>query len=390
MRNATTHGPDGRPRARGLGLPFDGTPGPCNAITDVAGVEVGYCTLIEGESEGEGAGASPVGRGPVRSGVTAIHPRGRARPFEAVWAGRFSMNGNGEMTGVHWIDEAGYFQGPVVITNTHAVGMAHHATIRWLTRHPDYDASGAPWLLPVVAETCDALLNDMNGLHIGEAHVREALESAAPGPLREGNVGGGTGMTCYDFKGGIGSASRRVAIGKEADGAAYTVGVLVQANFGARPDLMVRGVPVGRHLPKDEDEGGAGDGDGAAGQGSIIGVLATDAPLLPIQLQRLARRMALGVARTGSSAENGSGDIFLAFSTGNPVADEPGGDMGRIDHLRHHRLNPLFRAAVEATEEAILNALVAADTMTGRGGLTVPALDHAALVEIMARHGRMA
>ncbi len=376
MRDRTTHGPDGRPRARGLGLPFDGTPGPCNAITDVAGVEVGYCTLIEGD------GALRVGRGPVRTGVTAIHPRGRAHPFDAVWAGRFSLNGNGEMTGVHWIDEAGYFQGPVVVTNTHDVGMAHHGAIRWLTGHAGYDAAGTPWLLPVVAETCDALLNDMNGLHVSEVHVREALETAAPGPLREGNVGGGTGMTCYDFKGGTGSASRRVAVGDGAGEAAYTVGVLVQANFGSRPDLMVRGVPVGRHLPKAEVETPA--------QGSIIGVLATDAPLLPIQLQRLARRMALGVARTGSCAENGSGDIFLAFSTGNPVADELGDAPARIDHLRHHRLDPLFRATLEATEEAVLNALIGAETMTGRDGLTVPALDHAALVEIMTRHGRMA
>lgn len=372
MAHPATHAPDGRPRARGLGIPFDGETGPLNAITDVSGVEVGYTTIVEG------SGPLVMGRGPVRTGVTVIHPRGRGRPFESVWAGKFSFNGNGEMTGVLWVDEAGYFAGPIAITNTHSIGMAHHGVLRWLIRHQTFDPAKSLWVLPVIAETCDAYLNDINGLHLTEAHVIEACDNAAPGPLAEGCVGGGTGMVCYEFKGGTGTASRRAEVG----GQTHTVGVLVQANFGTREDLVVRGVPVGRHLGENTLW--------KSGHGSIIGIAATDAPLMPIQLQRIARRVSFGVARTGTRGEDGSGDIFLALSTGNAVSDEGNDVPTEIRYLRNHQLDPLFLATVEATEEAIVNALVAADTMTGHGGHTAHAIDHAALVEVMGRHRRIA
>jgi D-aminopeptidase len=338
-----TQGTDGRPRARGLGVPFDGDCGALNAITDVPGVEVGTRTLIEGE----GSAGSVVGEGPVRTGVTAIFPRGRGAPLRGVWAGVSAFNGDGEMTGAHWIREGGYFVGPVLITNTHSVGMTHHAAVKWLTRHPDYHAETDLWLLPVVAETCDATLNDMNGLHVGEADVAAALEAAEGGQIAEGNVGGGTGMICYEFKGGTGTASRRFDLGGEA----YHVGALVQANFGRRPWLTVRGVPVGRLMPEDSLW--------SREQGSIIIVVATDAPLLPVQLQRVARRAGLGMARTGTVGGTGSGDI------------------------------PVFEATVEAVEEAILNALIAAETMTGWNGQQVVALDHARLQETLRAHGRL-
>jgi len=360
-------------RARALGIPFDGETGPLNAITDVAGVEVGLTTIIEGE------GALEIGRGPVRTGVTIIHPRGKTKTFDPVWAGRFSLNGNGEMTGVHWIDEAGSVAGPIAITNTHSVGLAHHALLRWLVRHPGFDPERQMWMLPVAAETCDAYLNDINGQHLTEDHVLAACDNATPGPVPEGNVGGGTGMVCYEFKGGIGTASRRSTIGDET----FTTGVLVQANFGKRHDLSMRGVPVGRHLTENTVWGTRQNPDP---QGSIIAVAVTDAPLLPIQLQRIARRIALGVGRTGTTGDNGSGDIFLALSTGNP-ADDAGSDPN-VRYVPSDAIDPLFRATVEATEEAILNALVAAETMTGQGGNTVHAIDHGALVQIMGEYGR--
>ncbi len=372
MSDPTSRLPDGRPRARGLGVPFDGTCGPLNAITDVPGVEVGYSTLIAGDGESE------VGRGPVRTGVTVIFPRGLANPLGRVWAGVSSFNGDGEMTGAHWIREGGYFIGPVLITNTHSVGMAHHAAIKWLTRQPAYDAEEDLWLLPVVAETCDAHLNDMNGLHVGEADVAAALEAAKGGPLEEGNVGGGTGMICYEFKGGTGTASRRIALGGEA----YHLGALVQANFGRRPWLSVRGVPVGRHLP--------GGSIWSGEQGSIIVVVATDAPLLPVQLQRVARRATLGMARTGTTGGNGSGDIFLAFSTAGHVEESRLAPPPSLAYTPNDRIDPVFAAAVEAVEEAVLNALVAAETMTGWMGHRVEALDHGRLRELLRAHGRLA
>lgn len=371
MSDPTSRLPDGRPRARGLGVPFDGTCGPLNAITDVPGVEVGYRTLISGD------GASAVGRGPVRTGVTAIFPRGRANPLGRVWAGVSFFNGDGEMTGAHWIREGGYFMGPVCVTNTHSVGMTHHAAVKWLTRQPAYQAEEDVWLLPVVAETCDAHLNDMNGFHVGEADVAAAFEAAQGGPLEEGNVGGGTGMICYEFKGGTGTASRQGVLGGET----YHLGALVQANFGRRPALSVRGVPVGRHQ--------SGDGIWSAEQGSIIVVVATDAPLLPVQLQRVARRATLGMARTGTTGGTGSGDIFLAFSTAGHVEENGLAPLPTLAYIPNDRIDPVFEAAVEAVEEAILNALVAAETMTGWNGHRVAALDHERLRELLRAHGRL-
>jgi D-aminopeptidase len=353
-----------KPRARDLGLPFPGRTGPWNAITDVPGVAVGLTTIIEGEGEAA-----------LRTGVTAILPRGRAHGAGTVWAGCHSFNGNGEMTGMHWVAEAGWLRGPVLVTNTHSVGMAHHAATGWVRR-----LAGRPgdfgWVLPVVAETCDNWLNAMDLRAVTEDHVLAALEGAEDGPVPEGNVGGGTGMIAYEFKGGTGTASREV----DRPGAAahpFRVGVLVQANFGRRPQLTVLGAPVGRSMP----EGAVFSRD----QGSLIGVLATDAPLHPLQLQRLARRMALGMGRTGAAGGNGSGDIFLAFSTaGDPLGAGTGG-VARLDYVPDGGLDPLFLAAVEATEEAIVNALVAAQTMTGCLGRTVQALDAEAMAALVKR-----
>ncbi len=350
-------------RARSLGIPFDGYTGPDNAITDVPGVEVGFRTLVEG------SGPLAIGSGPVRTGVTVIHPRGRMRPFEPVPAGRFALNGNGEMTGLLWVDEAGELMGPIAITNTHSVGMAHHGLIRWLTAHSDFDPDRNLWMLPVVGETCDAYLNDINGLHLTEADVLDACNQAATGAVEEGNVGGGTGMICYEFKGGTGTASRRF----EAGGSQYTVGLLVQANFGTRADLSIRGVPVGRHLVENSLWKSA--------CGSIIAVAATDAPVSAIQLQRIARRVALGVARTGTRGEDGSGDIFLAFGTA--------GIRDSTPPLPQCALDPVFLATVDATEEAIINALVGATTLCGRDDHTVHAIDHERLREVMRQYRRL-
>ena len=355
-----------KPRARDLGVPFDGTPGPLNAVTDVVGVEVGHVTLISGE------GALKVGQGPVRTGVTAVLPRGR--PSSApVFAGWFSLNGNGEMTGTTWVEESGFLEGPVMITNTHSVGVVRDAVIAWQARQGRMEQ---PWSLPVVAETWDGWLNDINGFHVKEKNAWEALDGARPGPVAEGNVGGGTGMVCYEFKGGIGTASRRVA---EKAGN-YTVGVLVQANFGRRRELRVAGVPVGAEITDNIIW--------SRETGSIIIVVATDAPLLPHQLKRLARRAALGMARTGSVSGNGSGDIFIAFSTANPDAAKDL-DAVPVRMLSNERINPLFEATVQATEEAIINALVAGETMTGVDGHKVIALPHDRLREILKKYQRL-
>jgi D-aminopeptidase len=359
-----------RPRARQLGVPFDGETGVNNAITDVPGVEVGFTTLIKG------SGPLVVGEGPVRTGVTAILPRGKSREVVPVWAGMYTLNGNGEMTGCHWIEEAGYFLGPVCITNTHSLGMVHHGVIRWMVRRYG-DAFGKyVWALPVVAETCDAYLNDMNGMHVTEAHVLSALDDATGGAVAEGNVGGGTGMITYEFKGGTGTASRIVELG----GTRYTVAALVQANMGIRPWLTVRGAPVGKHMP----EGRIWDEE----QGSIIAILATDLPLLPIQLKRLARRIGLGVGRTGSPGGDNSGDIFLALSVANatPCAEEP--TLGHHEWAPNEWLDPVFLATVESVEEAILNAMVAAETIEGRDSHRVEAIDREGLIAVMKRYGR--
>ncbi len=355
------------PRARDLGVPLDGKPGPLNAITDVLGVEVGHATIIQGE------GKLKVGKGPVRTGVTAILPRGRASGAP-VFAGWFSLNGNGEMTGTIWIEESGFLEGPVLITNTTSVGTVRDAVIKWwLARNHQQQ----PWVMPIVAETYDGYLNDTHGFHVKEKHVFEALDSARSGAVAEGNVGGGTGMTCFEFAGGIGTASRQ---GPAKQGG-YTVGVLVQANFGRRHQLQVAGVPVGREIL----EGTIRPREA----GSIIIVVATDAPLLPHQLKRLARRASLGLARTGSVSGNGSGDLFLAFSTANPGA-AGGKGVQRLEMLPNERMDALFEATVEATEEAILNALVAARTMTGRDDHKVIALPHERLREVLKKYNRLA
>lgn len=359
--------PADRPRARALGVPLDGTPGSLNAITDVAGVEVGHTTLISGE------GALQVGTGPVRTGVTAILPRGKGGAG-SVFAGWFSLNGNGEMTGTAWIEESGFLEGPVLITNTSSVGTVRDAVVKWWLAQK---RARQPWVLPVVAETYDGYLNDTDGFHVKDKHVFDALDSARGGPVPEGNVGGGTGMTCFEFKGGIGTASRKLS----AKQGGHTVGVLVQANFGLRPQLLVAGVPVGREIT----EGAYRTREA----GSIIIVVATDAPLLPHQLKRLARRAGMGLARTGSVAGNGSGDLFLAFSTANPEASKVEGPI-QLTMLANEQMNPLFEATVQATEEAILNALVAAETMVGRDGHKVIALPHDKLREVLQKYNRLA
>ncbi len=367
-----------KPRARDLGIPFEGTPGLLNAITDVAGVEVGHSTIITGE------GALKVGSGPVRTGVTAVIPRGRQSANSPVFAGWFSLNGNGEMTGTTWVEESGFLEGPVMITNTHSVGIVRDAVIQWRVKQGGADQTGYWWSLPVVAETYDGYLNDINGFHVKEKHAFESLSSARSGAVQEGNVGGGTGMICYGFKGGIGTASRKV--GEQAGG--YTVGVLVQANFGSRHQLRIAGAPVGQEITDNQPVGRVTDtfsGD----VGSIIIVVATDAPLLAHQLKRIARRAALGLARTGSASGNGSGDIFIAFSTANPDAAKAEG-LAQLTMLPNDRISPLFEATAQATEEAIINALIAAETMTGADNHKVVALPHDRLKEVLKKYNRLA
>ena len=359
------------PRARDLGVPFDGTPGPLNAITDVAGVAVGHATLIEDLADGRA----------VRTGVTAVLPRGTDTLQRPVFGAWFALNGNGEMTGTTWIEESGQLEGPVMLTNTHSVGVVRDATIAWRIRRAGPDSSGYYWSLPVVAETWDGHLNDINGFHVKPEHVDAALDGARGGPVAEGNVGGGTGMVCYEFKCGIGTASRVV----EVLGGSYTVGVLVQANYGLRDELVIAGVPVGRQL-RDHRVYSEPDPE-VSGTGSIIVVVATDAPLLPHQLERIARRPALGLGRLGSIAHNGSGDIFVAFST----ADASLGASDRV--LTHHSLpndvlDPLFSATVQAVEEAVVNAMVAARDMVGDQGRYAKALPQGELIEVMTGSGR--
>jgi L-aminopeptidase/D-esterase-like protein len=351
-------------------VPFDGTPGRYNAITDVAGVEVGHTTLISG------SGPLKVGVGPVRTGVTAVLPRGRAS-LDAVFAGWFTLNGNGEMTGTTWLEDSGFLDGPVMITNTHSVGVVRDAVIAWRIKHAPPDSEGYSWSLPVVAETADDDLNDMNGFHVKPEHVFHALDTAHGGPVEEGSVGGGTGMICNEFKGGIGTASRVLP----AKYGGYTVGVLVQCNFGRRSQLFIAGVPVGREIPEHtvrEDD-----------IGSIIVVVATDAPLIPTQLKRVARRVALGLGRGGSFSGDGSGDIFIAFSTANPRAAATDGPR-TITMLPNQKLNPLFLATVQATEEAVVNSMVAARTMKGINDFEVVGLPHERLRAVLRKYNRLA
>ena len=359
-----------KPRGRDLGLPFPGETGGCNAITDVPGVEVGFTTRIEGE------GPLVEGRGPVRTGVTAILPLGRKPAPEPVWAGMYALNGNGEMTGTHWIRDGGYLVGPVCITNTHSVGMVHHAATRWMIRtYAEAWRNEHLWAMPVVAETYDGVLNDINGQHVTEADALAALDNATSGAVAEGNVGGGTGMICYEFKGGTGTTSRRL----EIDDSAFHVGALVQANHGIRPWFTVLGHRLGPRMLEDRLF--------EAEQGSIIAILATDIPMAPHQLTRLAKRAAIGIGRGGTPGGNNSGDIFLAFSTANR------GPLPQLSALRRdfvmindEAFDPIYLAAVEAVEEAVLNAMLAADDMTTvrPDGHVCRALDGRRLMELMA------
>lgn len=352
-----------KPRARDLGIPFEGVPGPLNAITDVAGVEVGHTTIISDENA----------KKPVRTGVTAILPRGKAAD-DLVFAGWFSLNGNGEMTGTTWVEESGLLEGPVMITNTHSVGVVRDAVIQWRVQRGFMKQA---WSLPVVAETWDGWLNDINGFHVKPEHAWAALENAASGAVAEGNVGGGTGMVCHGFKGGIGTSSRKL----EERAGSYIVGVLAQCNHGRRQELRIAGVPVGLEMTDEmldrEDTG------------SIIVVVATDAPLLPHQLKRLARRVSMGLARNGATAGNGSGDIFIAFSTANPETGKTS-ETAKLEMLPNGRMNPLFAATIQATEEAIVNAMIAAETMTGIDGHRVRALPHKLLKQILKKYNRLA
>jgi D-aminopeptidase len=377
-----------KPRARDLGVIFEGVPGPLNAITDVAGVEVGHTTLISGN------GALHMGEGPVRTGVTAILPRGKAGAADPVFGGWIAQNGNGEMTGTTWIDESGFLEGPIMITNTHSVGVVRDAVISWEIKHK---AKFQAWSMPVVAETYDGYLNDTDGFHVKPEHAWAALDGAKAGPVPEGNVGGGTGMLCFGFKGGIGTASRHLS----ADQGGYTIGVLVQCNTGARKLLRVSGELVGPELsetvPKIASLPGAGGSE--AERGSIIIVVATDAPILPHQLKRITRRATMGLARDGAISSNSSGDIFIAFSTANPgAAGERHGLAGinqpspttRVEMMRNDALTALFEATVQATEEAIVNALIAAEDMRGADDHFAPALPHETLREVLRQHGRLA
>ena len=369
--------PAAQPRARDLGIPFDGTTGPLNAITDVAGVLVGQTTLISG------SGKLKVGQGPVRTGVTAVLPRGLNSLANPVFAGWFAQNGNGEMTGTTWVEESGFLEGPVMITNTHSVGVVRDATIKWRVARGSADPDEFWWSLPVVAETWDGWLNDVNGFHVKPEHVFHALDIARTGAVDEGNVGGGTGMICNGYKGGIGTASRRL----DAKDGGYTIGVLVQCNYGTRDNLRIAGINVGREIPAPEPY--TFIPSDIAERGSIIVVVATDAPLLAHQLKRLARRVTLGLGRNGSISGNGSGDIFIAFSTANSGAGAEQHNVVSLKMLPNDALDPVFRATVEATEEAIVNAMVAARDMVGVDDHRVIAIPHAELRAVLKKYGRL-
>ena len=367
---------DTKQRARDLGIHFDGSPGPFNAITDVPGVQVGHTTLTEGE------GKLIQGKGPIRTGVTAILPRGDRSLDDPCFAGWSSLNGNGEMTGTTWVEESGFAEGPIMITNTHSVGIVRDAVISWRASQGSADASGYWWSLPIVAETWDGFLNDINGFHVKEKHAHEAIRNAKGGPVEEGCVGGGTGMVCHSFKGGIGTSSRVVNINNQD----YTLGVLVQANYGDRKNLTIAGVPVGKKItdfmPRDSYE------KNHEGDGSIIVVIATDAPLLAHQMKRLARRVPMGIGKVGGYGHDGSGDIFIAFSTANSnVAFSDG--IVNVEMLPNWMISPLFEATVQAVEEAIVNTLVAAETMEGINNNKVWALPHDRLIDIMKKYNRI-
>lgn len=360
------------PRARDLGIPFIGRPGAQNAITDVPGVLVGQVSLVQDFA----------GNKKIRTGVTAILPRGKDSIQNPVYGASFALNGNGEMTGTAWLDESGFLEGPIMLTNTHSVGVVRDAVIQWRVAQDSADSSGYWWSLPVVAETWDGHLNDINGFHVKTEHAISALTQASAGPVAEGNTGGGTGMVCHEFKCGTGTASRQIRFGQQT----YHIGVLVQANYGLRDYLTIAGVPVGQHLRNDrvysEDNPAAGD------TGSIIIVIATDAPLLPHQLKRIAKRAGMGLAKMGSYAGNGSGDIFIAFSTANQNASQ-GGSVSRVEQWPNESIDPLFLATVQATEEAIVNALVAGRDTEGHQGRYAKGINHAALKAVMKKYNRL-
>lgn len=368
-----------KPRARDLGVPFNGTTGQWNSITDVKGVEVGYSTIISGSGE------NIIGKGPVRTGVTAIFPRGKAKKFSPVFANWYSLNGNGEMTGTTWLTESGFLETPIMITNTNSVGVVRDAVLKWFVDTDWYKGEEMWYTYPVVAETYDGFLNDIYGFHVREEHVLEAIETASSGKIAEGNVGGGTGMMCLGFKGGTGTSSRIVKIADST----YTVGVLVQANFGRKPSLTIAGVPVGKELRdtlnnelKLPPQSYRKEGDG-----SIIVVVATDAPLLPHQLKRIANRVPLGIGLTGGIGTNGSGDVFIAFSTANPDSFQRE-DFSEVVMLPNDLIDPLLEATVQSVEEAIINAIIAAETMEGINGNKSYALPHGLLVEVLRKYNR--
>lgn len=369
-----------KPRARDLGVPFNGTTGQWNSITDVKGVEVGYSTIISGSGE------NIIGKGPVRTGVTAIFPRGKVQKFSPVFANWYSLNGNGEMTGTTWLTESGFLETPIMITNTNSVGVVRDAVLKWYVDTDWYKGEEMWYTYPVVAETYDGFLNDIYGFHVKEEHVLEAITNAASGKIAEGNVGGGTGMRCLGFKGGTGTSSRIIKIADST----YTVGVLVQANFGRKPSLTIAGVPVGTELMdtlnnelKLPPQSYRKEGDG-----SIIVVVATDAPLLPHQLKRIANRVPIGIGLTGGIGTNGSGDIFIAFSTANPDAFQRD-DFSEVDMLPNDLIDPLLEATVQSVEEAIINAMIAAETMEGINGNKSYALPHGLLVEVLKKYNRL-
>lgn len=369
-----------KPRARDLGVPFDGTTGQWNSITDVKGVEVGYSTIISGSGE------NIVGKGPVRTGVTAIFPRGKAQKFSPVFANWYSLNGNGEMTGTTWLTESGFLETPIMITNTNSVGVVRDAVLKWYVDTDWYKGEEWWYTYPVVAETYDGFLNDIYGFHVKEEHVLEAITNAKSGKIAEGNVGGGTGMMALGFKGGTGTSSRIINYGDSS----YTVGVLVQANFGRKPNLTIAGVPVGKELLdtlnnelKLPPQSYRKEGDG-----SIIVVVATDAPLLPHQLKRIANRVPIGIGLTGGIGTNGSGDIFIAFSTANPEAFQRY-DFSEVNMLPNDLIDPILEATVQSVEEAIINAMIAAETMVGINGNKSYALPHGLLKDVMKKYNRL-
>ena len=369
-----------KPRARDLGIPFVGTPGAFNAITDVQGVEVGYSTIITGKGE------NTVGNGPIRTGVTAIFPRGKAKKFSPVYANWYSLNGNGEMTGTTWVTESGFLETPIMITNTNSVGVVRDAVLKWYVDTDWYSGEDWWYTYPVVAETYDGFLNDIYGFHVKEKHVLEAIENSSSGQIAEGNIGGGTGMMCLGFKGGTGTSSRVLKINDSS----YTVGAIVQSNFGAKRNLSIAGVPVGVELKDTLNSvfNGPPKSRRQEGDGSIIVIVATDVPLLPHQLKRIAQRIPLGIGIVGGRGSNGSGDIFLAFSTANEGAFNRD-DIASITSMPNDLLMPVFEATVQVVEEAIINAMIAAETMEGINGNTSYAIPHEVLVETLKKYNRI-